>query len=128
MVKNGYSLSLIVDILDGVGKKKMFIKLNLRWGYNNMRIKEDNEWKAAFTIHIGVYKLIVMYFGLTNSLATFQTIINNLFQDIINQGNTTTFINDIIVAMDTKEGHNKLIEEVLKRLKENSLFVKPEKY
>jgi len=128
MVKNGYSLSLIVDILDGVGKKKMSIKLNLRWGYNNMRIKEDNEWKAAFTIHIGVYKLIVMYFGLTNSLATFQTIINNLFQDIINQGNTTTFINDIIVAMDTKEGHNKLIEEVLKRLKENSLFVKPEKY
>jgi len=106
----------------------MSIKLNLRWGYNNMRIKEDNEWKAAFTIHIGVYKLIVMYFGLTNSLATFQTIINNLFQDIINQGNTTTFINDIIVAMDTKEGHNKLIEEVLKRLKENSLFVKPEKY
>jgi len=128
MVKNGYSLSLIVDILDGVGKKKMSIKLNLRWGYNNMRIKEDNEWKAAFTIHIRVYKLIVMYFGLTNSLATFQTIINNLFQDIINQGNTTTFINDIIVAMDTKEGHNKLIEEVLKRLKENSLFVKPEKY
>jgi len=128
MVKNGYSLSLIVDILDGVGKKKMSIKLNLRWGYNNMRIKEDNKWKAAFTIHIGVYKLIVMYFGLTNSLATFQTIINNLFQDIINQGNTTTFINDIIVAMDTKEGHNKLIEEVLKRLKENSLFVKPEKY
>jgi len=43
MVKNGYSLSLIVDILDGVGKKKMSIKLNLRWGYNNMRIKKDDE-------------------------------------------------------------------------------------
>jgi len=79
-------------------------------------------------MHIGVYKLIVMYFRLTNFLATFQTMMNNLFQDMINQGNTTTFINDIIVATDTKEGYNKLVEEILKRLEENNLFIKPEKY
>jgi len=78
-------------------------------------------------MYIGVYKLIVMYFRLTNFLATFQTMINNLFQDMINQGNTTTFINDIIVATDTKEGYNKLVEEILKRLEENNLFIKPEK-
>ena len=79
MVKNGYPLSLIADILDRVGKKKVFTKLDLRWGYNNMRIKEGNEWKTAFMIYIGAYELTVMYFDLTNSLATFQTIINDLF-------------------------------------------------
>jgi len=52
---------------------------------------------------------------------------NNLFRDLINQGDTTTFINDILVATDTKEGHDKLVEEILKRLEENDLFVKPEK-
>jgi len=68
-----------------------------------------------------------MYFGLINSPAIFQTIMNDLFQDIINQGNTATFINDIIVAIDAEKEHDKLVEEVLKRLKENNLFVKPEK-
>ena len=66
----------------------MFTKLDLRWGYNNMRIKEGNEWKVIFMIYIRIYEPTVMYFGLTNSLATFQTMMNDLFQDIINQGNT----------------------------------------
>ena len=68
-----------------------------------------------------------MYFGLTNSPATFQTMMNDLFRDLINQGDMVTFINDILVATDTEEGHDKLVEEVLKRLEENDLFVKPEK-
>ena len=77
-VKNRYPLPLIADILDGVGKRKVFIKLDLRQGYNNVRIKEEDEWKAVFTTHIGVYEPTVMYFGLTNSPATFQAIMNNL--------------------------------------------------
>ena len=52
---------------------------------------------------------------------------NNLFRDLINQGDTATFINDILVATDMEEGHDKLVEEVLKRLEENNLFIKPEK-
>jgi len=71
-------------------------------------------------MHIGAYKPIVMYFGLTNSPAIFQTIMNDLFQDMINQGNTATFIDDIIVATDTEEGHDELVEEVLRRLEENN--------
>ena len=78
-------------------------------------------------MYIGAYEPTVMYFRLTNSPTTFQTMINNLFQDLINQGDTVTFINDILVATDTEEGHNELVEEVLKRLEENDLFVKPEK-
>jgi len=95
MIKNGYLLSLIADILDGVGKRKVFTKLDLRWGYNNIRIKEGDKWKVAFTIHIRAYELTVMYFGLTNSSATFQIVMNNIFQDLINQGDTATFIDDI---------------------------------
>ena len=68
-----------------------------------------------------------MYFRLTNSLTTFQTMMNDLFWDMINQGNTAIFIDNIIVTTDTEEGHNELVGEVLKRLEENNLFVKPEK-
>jgi len=92
-----------------------------------VRIKENDKWKAAFTMYIGAYKPTVMYFGLTNSLVTFQTMMNDLFQDMINQKNMAIFIDDIIVATDTKKGHNELVEEVLKRLEENNLFIKPER-
>jgi len=105
----------------------VFTKLDLRWGYNNVRIKEGDEWKAAFTTYIGAYEPTVMYFGLTNSPATFQTMMNDLFRDLINQGDTAAFTDDILVATDTEEEHNELVEEVLKRLEENNLFVKPEK-
>ena len=57
----------------------MFTKLDLRWDYNNVRIKEGDKWKMAFTMHIRAYELTVMYFGLTNSPATFQTMMNDIF-------------------------------------------------
>jgi len=97
-----------------VESKKVFTKLDLRWRYNNVRIKKGDEWKAAFTTHIGAYKPTVIYFRLTNSPATFQTIMNNLFQDMINQGTTATFIDDIIVATEIEEGYDKVAKEVLK--------------
>ena len=106
----------------------MFTKLDLRWGYNNIRIKEGNKWKAAFTTHIGAYEPTVIYFGLTNSPTTFQMIMNDLFRDLINQGDTATFIDDILVATDTEEEYDELVEEVLNRLEKNDLFVKPGKY
>ena len=81
----------------------------------------------VFTTYIRAYEPTVMYFGLMNSPATFQAMMNNLFRDLINKGDIATFINNILVATDTEEGHDKLVEEVLKRLEENDLFVKPEK-
>ena len=127
MIKNRYPLPLIADILDGIGKRKVFMKLDLRWGYNNIRIKEGDEWKLVFIMHIGAYEPTVMYFGLTNFPTTFQTMMNNLFWDLINQGDTITFIDDILIATNTEEGHDKLVEEVLRRLEKNNLFVKLEK-
>ena len=79
-------------------------------------------------MYIGAYEPIVIYFGLTNSPAIFQTMMNDLFQDMINQRTTVTFINNIIIVTETKEEYNKIIEEVLKQLKENNLFVKLTKY
>jgi len=70
---------------------------------------------------------MVMYFGLTNSPATFQMMMNDLFRDLINQGDTAIFIDDILVATDTEEEHDELVEEMLKRLEKNDLFVKPKK-
>jgi len=113
--------------LDRVEKRKVFTKLDLRWGYNNVRIKEGDEWKVAFMIYIRAYESTVIYFGLMNSPATFQVMMNDLFWDLINKEDTATFINDILVATDIEEGHDKLVEEVLKRLEKNDLFVKPEK-
>jgi len=68
-----------------------------------------------------------MYFGLTNSPTIFQTIMNDLFHNLINQGDIATFIDNILVTIDIEEGYNKLMEKMLKRLEENNLFVKPEK-
>ena len=77
-IKNNYSLSLISDVLENIGTKKVFTKMDLRWGYNNMRIKEGDEWKAAFTTLEESFEPMVMFFGLTNSLATFQAMMNEL--------------------------------------------------
>jgi len=68
-----------------------------------------------------------MFFGLTNSLATFQAIMNELLRDLINTGKVAVFIDNIIVGTETEEGHNELVVEIIKRLEENDLYVKPEK-
>ena len=70
-VKNNYSLPLISDVLENIRAKKVFTKIDLRWGYNNVRIKEGDKWKAAFTTLKRSFEPMVMFFGLTNSLATF---------------------------------------------------------
>ena len=92
-----------------------------------MQIKEGDEWKAAFTMHIGLYKLVVMFFGMTNSPATFQGMMNEILRDMINERKVVAFVDNVLIGTETEEGHDEIMEEVLKRLKENNLYVKPEK-
>ena len=92
-----------------------------------MRIKEGDEWKAMFTIPERSFKLTVVFFGLTNSPATFQTIMNELLRDLINTGRVVVFIDDVIVGTESEEEHDELVAEIIKRLEENDLYVKPEK-
>ena len=75
----------------------------------------------------GSFKSTVMFFGLTNSLATFQVIINELLRNLINIGKIATFIDDVIIGMEKEEGHEKIVAEVIRRLEENDLYVKSEK-
>ena len=126
-IKNNYLLLLISDVLENIGIKKLFTKMDLRWGYNNMRIKKGDEWKAAFTTLEGSFEPTVMFFRLTNSPATFQAMMNELLRDLINTGKVAVFIDDVIVGTETEEGHNELVTEIIKRLEENDLYVKLEK-
>ena len=126
-IKNNYPLPLISDVLENIGMKKLFMKMDLRWGYNNVRIREGDEWKVAFMMPEGSSEPTVMFFGLTNSLATFQAMMNELLRDLINIGRVAVFIDDVIVGTEEEEGHDELVVEVIKRLEENDLYVKPEK-
>jgi len=92
-----------------------------------VRIKEEDEWKAVFSMPEGSFEPTVMFFGLTNSPATFQAMMNDLLRDLIVEEKVAVFIDDVIVAMEIEEGHDEIVEEVLRRLEENDLFVKPEK-
>ena len=75
----------------------------------------------------GSFKPMVMFFGLTNSPATFQTMINDLLKYLIVEEKIAVFIDDVMIATETEEEHNEIVEEVLRRLEENDLFVKLEK-
>ena len=93
-----------------------------------MRIKEGDKWKAAFTTPEGSFKPTIIFFGLTSSLASFQTMINELLRNLINIEKVVTFIDDVIVETKDKEGHDEMVAKVIKRLEENNLYIKPEKY
>ena len=126
-IKNNYQLPLITDLIDNMESKKVFTKMDLQWGFNNMRIKEDNEWKGAFTTYVGIFELTVMFFGVTNSPAIFQAMMNEILRDLINKEKVAAFVDDVLVEIETEEGHDEIVEEILKRLEENNLYIKPEK-
>ena len=92
-----------------------------------MRIKEGNKWKAMFMTPEGSFKPMVMFFGLTNSPVTFQAMMNKLLRDLINTGKVAAFINDVIIGTETEERHNEIVAEIIRRLEENDLYIKPEK-
>jgi len=126
-IKNNYPLPLITELINNIGSKKVFMKMDLRWGFNNIRIKEGDEWKGAFMMHIGSFEPTVMFFGMTNSPATFQAMINKILRDLINEGKVAAFVDNVLVGTETEEGHNEIMEEILRRLEENDLYVKLEK-
>jgi len=77
---------------------------------------------------VSSFEPIVMFFGMTNSPAIFQVMMNKILRDLINEGKVAAFVDDVLVGMETEKGHDEIVEEILKRLEENDLYVKPEKY
>src|SRR5882724_11531001 len=93
-----------------------------------MRIKDGNEWKAAFRTNQGLFKPLVMLFGLTNSPATFQTMMNDIFKELIDEGVVTIYMDDILIfGGQTQEQHHEIVVQVLDILRKHRLYLKAEK-
>ena len=108
-IKNQYPLPLISELIDKLKGTKYYTKLDIRWGYNNIRMKEGDEWKAVFRTNRGFYEPLVMFFGLCNSPATFQTMMNHIFRDLINRGKVVVYMDDIMIFTKTLEEHRQIV-------------------
>ena len=104
-VRDNYLLPLITNIIECLQGKTLFLKFDIRWGYNNIHIKEEDWWKATFKTPFGLYKPTVMYFGLTNSPTTFCHAMQKMLHNWLNKypEETGNYINDMVVA--TKGDH-----------------------
>ena len=102
-IKDAYPLPLISDLIDKVKDAKLFTKFDIRSGYNNIRIKEGDEWKAAFITPKGLFEPTVMFFGLSNSPATFQRFMNDSFKDMIAEGWLIVYMDDMLITSRNKE-------------------------
>lgn len=124
-MKSAYPLPLITDVIDKLKGAKLFTQLDLRWGYNNVRIKEGDEWKAAFTTARGCFEPTVMFFGLTNSPATFQAMMNEVFKPLVDANKLIIYMDNIFIyAGKNEEEQSKIILKVLEICEENDLFVR----
>jgi hypothetical protein len=103
-VKNQNVSPLIPQTIDSLSGCTLFTKFDVQWGYNNIRIKEGDEWKAAFLTPEGLFELTVMFFGLTNSPATFQMMMNTIFRMEVAQGWLSVYMDDIAVHTKPKPG------------------------
>jgi len=126
-VKNKYPLPLISELVSQLRRARYFTKLDVRWGFNNVRIKPRDEWKAAFRTNRGLFEPLVMFFRMTNSPATFQTMMNDVFRTVIAEGIVVVYLDDILIFTKTEEEHEQAVQRVLEILAEHKLFLCPEK-
>ncbi|KAF8675482.1 hypothetical protein RHS04_06701 [Rhizoctonia solani] len=124
--KNVYPLPCPDDLMAQLHGAKVFTKLDLRWGYNNVRVKEGDEWKTAFCTKYGLYKSLVMTFGLTNAPALFQHFMNKLFKDLLDVC-VIIYLDNILIYSKNEADHTQHVHKVLRRLMDNQLFCKVSK-
>ena len=115
------------ELKDRIRGSNWFTKIDLKNGYQLIRIKKGDEWKTEFRCPYGLFEYTVMPFGLINAPATFQSMINHIFRDILNKG-MIAFMDDIIIHAKTRKKHDEIVLEVLKRLRDNRLSIAPGKY
>src|SRR5258708_3663606 len=105
MVKNSYPLPLISDVLTHLHGAEFFTILDLHWGFNNVWIKEGDEWKATFWTNQGLFEPTVMFFRLCNSPTMFQMMMNNILHEFIDHRQVTCYMDDILVYSPTLSKH-----------------------
>ena len=123
---------MIPELIAQVKDASIFSKFDIRWGYNNIRIKEGDQHKAAFKTKYRLYKPNIMFFGLTNSPATFQAMMDHILQPWAEKWELedvkgSWYMDDILVASRNREKHQQATHELLDILEANDLFLKPEK-
>ena len=121
--KNRYPLPLIGDLLDHLRTAKVFTKIDLRAGYHNVRIAPGHEWKTAFRTRYGSFEYLVMPFGMTNSPATFQHFMNDIFHNMADIF-VIVYPDDILVYSENEADHEEHVRRVLQRLQEHNLHAK----
>jgi reverse transcriptase-like protein len=127
-IPNQYPLPLINDLIYNLAGYRLFSKFDVWWGYNNIRIKKGDEWKAAFKTSEGLFEPTVMFFGLTNLPATFQMMMDDIFRDKIAQGWLKIYMDDLIIASEEDEAvHRQRVNRVLQKIKDHDLFLKAKK-
>ncbi|ESK82868.1 hypothetical protein Moror_1400 [Moniliophthora roreri MCA 2997] len=127
VAKKEYPLPLVTDLINKLKNAKVFTKLDLWNGYNNIRIKNGDQWKAVFKTPRGLFELMDMFFGLMNSPATFQAFMNDILKDFIDERWCVVYMDDILIFSDDLELHRLCTRRLLECLWENNLFLKPEK-
>ena len=113
--KDRYPLLLISDLLHSPGKACVYTKIDLCHAYHLVRVAEGNEWKTTFQTRYGSFEWLVMSFRLTNTSATFQRFMNNIFQDLLDIC-VIIYLDDILIFSDDPDSHWKHVKEVLRRL------------
>jgi len=129
MIKNAYpmpSINIIMDTIQSMGAK-FFMKLDIAWAFNNVRIKEGDQWKAAFKTNFGLFEPMVMFFRMCNSPATFQSMMDHIFKDKIHHKWVIVYMDDILIFSKMKEDLEWIMKIVLKKLHDNDLYLKPGK-
>jgi len=103
MIKDKTPLPLIGEVIDKLKKAKYFNKLDLIWKYNNVWIKEGDEWKAPFLTNKGLFELQVMYFRLCNLPRTLQRIMNSIFQELLHKEVLVNYMDDFVISAKMKK-------------------------
>jgi len=124
--KDRYPLPLIPDLLDQLHTACVFTRLDLCGAYNLVRIAKGDEWKTAFRTHYRSYEFNVMHYGLTNTPASFQRFMNDIFKDLLDVC-VIVYLDDILIYSDTHDEHLKQVQEVMHHLCSNHLYTKIKK-
>ena len=125
-ILNQYPLLLMNELRDHVSGANIFTMLDLKSGYNHIRIKEGDKWKTAIRMHYGLFEYEVMPFRLANAPAMFQNMMNDIFRDMIDLG-VVIYLDDILIYSETKQDYVALVKRLLERLQEHQLAISPYK-
>jgi hypothetical protein len=125
--RNVAPIPLIPELVDKLLGAWFFMKLDIWWGYNNMQIHPDDIKKTAFKTPLELFESLVMTFGLCNAPATFQTFMDTQFADIIATGHVVIYLDDILIFAETLQELTQLTHQVLQRIQDLDLFLRPVK-